>query len=57
MRLVLSLPENMLHEACQRIATFCEKHYKIETKTPVVDYIAEFNMYNYLVPIEEGHAT
>lgn len=28
MRIVLTVPDDMLREACSRIAEFCEKHYK-----------------------------
>lgn len=31
-RIVLTAPEDMLREACSRIADFCEKHYKIDNR-------------------------
>lgn len=31
-RIVLTVPEEMIHEACFRIAEFCERHYKIDNR-------------------------
>lgn len=28
MRIVLTVPEEMIQEACERMAEFCEKHYR-----------------------------
>lgn len=30
MRIVLTVPEDMMVEACHRLAEFCEKHYKVD---------------------------
>ncbi|KAJ9598013.1 hypothetical protein L9F63_026883, partial [Diploptera punctata] len=49
MRLVVTVPEEQLHEACQRISDFCERHYQetanksantntAETHTTVLEY-------------------
>ena len=32
MRIVLSVPDEMLREACIRISEFCEQHYKIDKR-------------------------
>ncbi|GAB0093454.1 Tyrosine aminotransferase [Sergentomyia squamirostris] len=32
MRIVLTLPEDLIREACYRIAEFCEKHFKIDER-------------------------
>lgn len=31
-RIVLTVPEEMIREACYRMAEFCEKHYKIDNR-------------------------
>lgn len=31
-RIVLTVPEDMIVEACNRIAEFCEQHYKIDNR-------------------------
>jgi tyrosine aminotransferase len=31
-RIVLTVPENLITEACKRIKEFCEVHYKIENE-------------------------
>jgi tyrosine aminotransferase len=31
-RIVLTVPENLITEACKRIKEFCEVHYKIESE-------------------------
>jgi hypothetical protein len=46
MRLVLTVPEEQLREACQRITTFCKRHHRSEDadtrkdNTDVVDTCA-----------------
>lgn len=32
MRIVLTVPADMVEEACSRIAEFCELHYKIDSR-------------------------
>lgn len=32
MRIVLTVPEEMIVEACNRIVEFCEHHYKIDNR-------------------------
>ncbi|KAL1124252.1 hypothetical protein AAG570_002022 [Ranatra chinensis] len=36
MRLVLTLPEDMLCEACRRISEFCHRHYKLQIICPSI---------------------
>ena len=31
-RIVLTVPEEMIIEACERIKQFCEKHYKVDSE-------------------------
>lgn len=35
MRMVLTVPEEMIEEACKRIAEFCEHHYKMNNNITV----------------------
>lgn len=32
MRLVITAPEDMIEEACERINNFCERHYRAPSK-------------------------
>ncbi|XP_026468474.1 tyrosine aminotransferase-like [Ctenocephalides felis] len=36
MRMVLTVPEEMIEEACKRIAEFCEQHYKMNNNIKVM---------------------
>ncbi|XP_067007089.2 tyrosine aminotransferase [Anabrus simplex] len=50
MRLVLTVPSDLLHEACQRISQFCERHYVGHSK------VTESSSGLCIVHSVEGHA-
>ena len=40
-RIVLTVPENLLSEACQRIANFCQKHYDFRARFEAIQTLRE----------------
>lgn len=40
-RIVLTVPEDMIWEACTRIAEFCDKHYKISFDDNLIENFKE----------------
>lgn len=51
MRLVLTVPEEQLVEACSRIAAFCDRHAAPERlKHHSIKYISDFH--KYVIPLD-----
>lgn len=46
-RIVLTVPEDLIWEACTRIVAFCDKHYKIEFTDHLIENFTE-KFYNNL---------
>ncbi|XP_014249751.1 tyrosine aminotransferase [Cimex lectularius] len=50
MRIVLTVPEKQLIEACMRIGDFCSRHFKTVAKTPIISY----QQLSYVKSLEES---